>query len=508
MKKTLALLLAAILVIGMFGTAAAEEPVEITFMTGGINEFDEKDNPFTTFFEEKTGVKLTIELAPESAFVERFQIFMSTGDELPELMYMPNGQNALHQNAVDAGQIIALDEWIEKYPNITKYTSPLAWETAKVMDDGKIYALPTSIMNRQDGAYVRKDWLDKFGITVPEDGTITLETFKDILYKFTFEDPDGNGVDDTYGLSLGSNGEFLEPNWLLYGAFNQFGWQKDESGTYDFINSRYDRSNTNFRDNLEFVANLWADGVIDPNWINNTGGMNRTRFMQGIAGMTVSTPGHYVNMRNELKTLFPEAEIVYITRIAKNEGDVVPGAAFGAGTWGSVVVTNTALEKGKVDAIFKLIDYMLSDEGWDVLTNGLEGLQYEVVNGEKVFNAEASDKFENGEKAPYAIMRRYDDARYLLGPANMDPNDAAILTTFVANAMANLKISLNLGYTTDAEREQVYLDYQKEVQATISKILIGELPPSAWDECLEGWYKNGGDAAVEQMNAYLNSKGY
>jgi putative aldouronate transport system substrate-binding protein len=51
-----------------------------------------------------------------------------------------------------------------------------------------------------------------------------------------------------------------------------------------------------------------------------------------------------------------------------------------------------------------------------------------------------------------------------------------------------------------------FIDYsQKTYAQTISKIIVGELPVSAYDELLEGWYENGGEEYVQQMNEYIKS---
>lgn len=57
---------------------------------------------------------------------------------------------------------------------------------------------------------IRKSWLDAVGGEIPK----TLEDFRELAYKFTYEDPDGNGVDDTYGFAAAFNApgahEYLE----------------------------------------------------------------------------------------------------------------------------------------------------------------------------------------------------------------------------------------------------------------------------------------------------------
>ena len=68
------------------------------------------------------------------------------------------------------------------------------------MVNGRLYGIPTASAAQGDGMmmYIRKDWLDNLGLEVPK----TMEELKAVAKAFTEDDPDGNGVDDTYGLAL------------------------------------------------------------------------------------------------------------------------------------------------------------------------------------------------------------------------------------------------------------------------------------------------------------------
>ena len=74
-------------------------------------------------------------------------------------------------------------------------------------------------MNEVTGAelmYVRKDWLDRLGLEPPE----TLEEYYEVIRAFTLDDPDGNGVQDTIGLTLTSK---LGRSSPFFGAFGTRG---------------------------------------------------------------------------------------------------------------------------------------------------------------------------------------------------------------------------------------------------------------------------------------------
>ena len=101
------------------------------------------------------------------------------------------------------GVIADITEVYEKYASdqLREYQ---AWgdgnslNAAKV--DGKLYGIPQVNDYRGDAMmmFIRQDWLDNLNLEIPT----TMEELKAVAKAFTEQDPDGNGVDDTYGLAL------------------------------------------------------------------------------------------------------------------------------------------------------------------------------------------------------------------------------------------------------------------------------------------------------------------
>ena len=68
-----------------------------------------------------------------------------------------------------------------------------------------------------------------------------------------------------------------------------------------------------------------------------------------------------------------------------------------------------------------------------------------------------------------------------------------------------VKPTIDKGYLPPASKEISYINYSKTMDEVVSKILIGNLDVSAYDDALNGWYKNGGEEYVKQMNDYIAS---
>ena len=94
------------------------------------------DNEIQQIIAEKTGVKgketwLTGQTAEEAIGT------LVAGDEYPDFICGGNGMPQLY----DAGALVALDDYIDKYPNIKNYFTEQEWDQLR-QDDGHIYWIP------------------------------------------------------------------------------------------------------------------------------------------------------------------------------------------------------------------------------------------------------------------------------------------------------------------------------------------------------------------------------
>lgn len=68
------------------------------------------------------------------------------------------------------------------------------------MVNGRLYGIP-EMTNSYDSVpemWIRLDWLENLGLEIPT----TVEDFMAVAHAFTYDDPDQNGIDDTYGLAI------------------------------------------------------------------------------------------------------------------------------------------------------------------------------------------------------------------------------------------------------------------------------------------------------------------
>ncbi|AUS98577.1 hypothetical protein CDQ84_16885 [Clostridium thermosuccinogenes] len=474
-------------------TAAEEVYTFKMFANFTPAEQSEADKAFFELVERENNVKIDLEIPPSTNYAERLQIMIAGGD-YPEVVLITNSSDKVVLDAVKSGVFLPLNEYLENAPNLKQYTYDISWESLKLTGDENIYGIPRTSIARADGYIVRKDWLDKVGITIPEDGAVTKEEFVQIVRAFTKEDPDGNGKDDTYGLAASTDSGDMGP--LLAWPFGIIGWQKADNGPYEYMNLQYSREHDNYKKALEFTQTLWKEGLIDPDWPVTKRDVSMERFKQGITGVISEFAGWIPQYLDDMLPINPNVELTYITGV-KNDDGIVEGGSFSTGFWGFWAITTSAK---KPERIIQVFDWLLSDDGWNAANYGPEGVTYTVEGDKKV----ATDLYQDF-KWGRAIVRRNNDPGFFV-PLNTPSDLQPKLEKWIGICIDQFVFSLDRGYRPAAADNPEFIDYsQKTYAQTISKIIVGELPVSAYDELLEGWYENGGEEYVQQMNEYIKS---
>ncbi len=180
---------------------------------------------------------------------------------------------AEYKNYVESGVIADVTDVYEQYASeelkeYMNFDGGMSMEALQV--DGRIYGLP-QISDPYSGCnlmFIRQDWLDNLGLEVPE----TMDELKEVALAFTYDDPDGNGQNDTYGLALdgvnilGNSVGDTDP------IFNAFGcYLGDDGMTYvegENGEVTWGGANTEgMKAALSFLQELYADGAIAKDFI-------------------------------------------------------------------------------------------------------------------------------------------------------------------------------------------------------------------------------------------------
>ena len=316
-------------------------------------------------------------------------IFLTEGPEESEFF------NSLIQN----GDIIAISDWVSEatYPNIYNYMKKFEYMRSNISyAGGKSWYIPSSWANEKS-LYVRQDWIDnlnnKLASVLVKEGVIASESDmteeiekkwkfgapKDLLefYRlaraFTLYDPDSNGTDDTTGYMSESNKDM--DAWV-YMAFDT-GWCQFVKDGDSYVYSDVTEGSMYA---TAYITRLITDGYMSLDSLTADNGTKQDRFSQGKAGM--------IYAHNWLNNFLSAIMSVTKCSIEEARSKVLMcdppagknGAWNGAGqdlSWQGFCI-NANMSNSRIRACLDLYEYLLSDEGYQLLQYGVEGEHYEV----------------------------------------------------------------------------------------------------------------------------------
>ncbi len=273
---------------------------------------------FEKQWEDAVGIDLVIKQLDHSGYVDAVGRTFASG-EYPDVIIMSADMYAQYASVTvnDAGDTLLWD-MTSAYENsdfFSRVTLPEINENIKV--NGKLLGFAPAYGNGCV-TYVKQAWLDAVGLKA-EDIT-DYESYYNMLEKFVNEDPDGNGVKDTYGVAaakfLGEEApwtNYLPEFWQdAYPAFVQ-----DANGVW------YDGFNTQAtKDALVRLQTAYADGVIDPETLTMGTKDAREKFYSAdqagsFGAFTYWAGTWYQNMTDSLDKNGVETELVMLPPIAE-----------------------------------------------------------------------------------------------------------------------------------------------------------------------------------------------
>ncbi|MDR1061975.1 MAG: extracellular solute-binding protein [Clostridiales bacterium] len=468
--------------------AAAEEPYKFTFFNNIFGSFSDGDQAVFDKLMAETNTVIELQNMPSSSYEESLTVMMASGD-YPELVMFPDYTKPVFLDGVEYKAVLPLNDYIANAPNVQKYTYPISFKVLSVMGDGQIYGIPRTSIARADGYMIRQDWLDRLGIGMTEGEPVTLAAFTDILRAFSQSDPDGNGANDTFGLGLyTADGNLEIPTALSY-TFGLNGWQEYPGEDYKYMDPKYSRQNDSFKNALEYMNALWNDKLVDPDWPTLNLDAHKQRFEQGITGMRAEFVGYMLEHEQNLQNVNPDARLSYMVGIVQNEGDKVAGGTYSTGVWGHFSVMSSAKNPQK---IVDVLDYMLSDNFWEVVKFGVEGVSWE-------FDAEGTRVAIPNTGSGGRFMRRNEDASFFIS-LNTPGSERPRLEKLIDICIGQAVFSKDEGFRPAIASDPAFLDADKELKTSVSKIIVGDLPIGDYNAVLDKWYDAGGRTYVEQMN--------
>ena len=416
-KRTLCLVLSALMVLSCFSFALAEEateitfplvdePLTLTFMAPRASDFANgyADMKLLNEYEEMTGIHIEWEEVPSSGWSEKIQLVLNSVD-LPDVIYSGGISTSDAARYGKEGVLLPLNDLIENYTVNIKRLLASRPDLKKLITapDGNIYGLPSideSLSTQVAGVLgMNMTWLERLGLEVPK----TLDEFTAVLRAFKEQDANGNGdPNDEIPLSLRSTSSSNRTTWIG-SFFGMFGVVDDE--THIMVKDGkiiFTPEQEGFKEALEYFHMLYAEGLLDPESFTQDDSTfyAKARSAEGIgASYCFSTfdLDQNDNTYNNYDLIDP---------ITDNEGNALVNLAVYIAGVSQNRYMITADCKDPVAAI-KWIDYWCDD--WEnalTVRFGYEGDSWEWLNEEKTQFTERAQT-PNGDTVNQAYVSQY-----------------------------------------------------------------------------------------------------
>lgn len=446
--------------------------------------FDPNENLMKEEIEKTTGYKVEYSMLPEDTAKadEKLNITIASGSEYDILKLRPYQYYRL----VKQGALQDLDAAIaEDGQTLKKAIKPISWDVAQY--DGKTYSVPLSNErpNIANSIAIRKDLLDKAGLSVPK----TLDEFTQTLRTLKEKYPDmipltGPGrADQQLYLNI------IVP--VIAGAFGIYNeWTDVDGELVHYMNM------PQFKEYVQYMTGLYEEGLIDPDWPVNTLASCNEKFTSGKA---VMDPYHYNDASANFTALtgnFPDAELVYLNAL---KGPYGKGVRIERKINYFICVPKSS--PNVKDAV-KFIDSMLEYDNFEYLTLGEEGKHFtkEGTDFEPIMPIFNDERFWS-----YWYLMGIDEYKYpdmWLARIKKDPNQYNNFSAINADIdeVGHLDPA---GYAPTlpavADNQQTL---RKQVDDFCVRVLTGANAIDSFDTLLAKWKSDGGDAMTEQMNGW------
>ncbi|MDF2964390.1 MAG: transporter substrate-binding protein, partial [Paenibacillus sp.] len=253
--------------------------VELTWLRPGdmAAKMGGSDDRIIQEINKKLGIQLKIKMVPQNEF-DKVNIAMASGD-YPDIVTMSYPSQPVNQWIKD-GVLLPINDYLKDMPTVKNILEKdVAWSAV----DGKFYGSVFLSQNKSSNLAItiRQDWLDKLGLKVPG----TLDELYEVLKAFRTKDPDGNGKEDTYGLTAlttNSSSPMTHLDFVFYAYGVPYGdWSLDAAGSVipNFEHPAYKKG-------IEYLNKLYKEKLLDPEFmVNNSIQLGETKFYQSKVGV-------------------------------------------------------------------------------------------------------------------------------------------------------------------------------------------------------------------------------
>ncbi|MEJ6402659.1 sugar ABC transporter permease [Yoonia sp. 2307UL14-13] len=364
-----------------------DEPLELTIqMNHARYPIYDENWPVEQAARELTGIHLkndtvgaNMRTDENTGRTEALNLMLAAG-HVPDIVGSSRIKDFVNQYGPE-GAFLPLNDLIDEHaPNLKAFLEARPEiKSAISAADGNMYYIPYLPDGKYGrGYFIRYDWLNALDLEVPE----TVEEFEEVLRAFKTQDPNGNGEADEIPYFARQWPELIRLVTL---------WDGRSSGSdtyHDFYvddgQIKHPYAGEGYREGIKNLARWYEEGLVDPEVFTRGSSARDYLLSENLGGAThdwfASTSG-YNRLSSDIdgfsfKAFAPPASISG-QRVAEHRRIPIKPDGWAIG------YTN----EHPVETI-RYFDFWFTEEGRRLANFGVEGQQYEMVDGEPKFTEE------------------------------------------------------------------------------------------------------------------------
>jgi len=451
---------------------------------------DVNNNDYIHYVEDQTGLNIEFINEPTSSnYPQKLNTMMASNNIPDVVMLMDVTQRADLARFADEGMIVPLDNYLTDYPNLKGALKPESWELTK--HNGKIYAVP---FQRFDStpymAFMRKDWLDNLNIN-PDTDLETIDDWYNVLKRFVTDDPDRDGKNDTYGMTATTSGTHFTCEAFL----DAFDAAKDK-----FVDGELQPYYIlpQYKQWLKFMHKLYEEKILDPNFIVDDSSLFWNKVTSGKYGSFL----WFWGLTEYQSTGYDRSDLVAVRPPRKRDGSE---SSYVYSSPNRHMMAITSACKHPENAL-KLFDWACSQAGGVFVYAGIEGKDYDMVNGKIVLRPDRKGKNIGWRQLTLGVQNPN---------VSKEPLHGIMVQNYGSQGMDDLALADKCGsynnldlYCPTFTELQKY-DLLKPVQQFTDKAIIGAVDiDSEWDKYVANWRHAGGDEKIKLATEWYVNSGY
>ena len=452
-----------------------------------------KDGKTAQFMSEKAGVGYwspSVLWDGGNGYQSKLQLRIAS-DEMPD-MFTPIKGNEV--TLAKDGKIVDLKEYLPKYaPNIWNAVPQDVWDTIAASDptgNGGIYYVPSVFTYYDYGPFIRKDWLDKLGLSMPT----TQQEYVEVLKQFRDGDPNGNGLQDELPTSGREFGRWMDHIFAMYGVSMMEGYPQ-----YDMYDGQltYSALTPNMKAALEFASSLYQDKLLDQDTFLNKANDLWAKINGDKVGSWFHIPrGSKDLVLDKLLLVAPNAELAILPSFSAEGYD-------GYYSYKKIGEPQLCITKNDEETIInclKLADWYYNPDNMDDIIWGVPDVSFTMENGNKV-PIPRDQQIE--ALTPFANLTLDYQTKMLQAKADVS-SDVDKKTFETVISLLNDSQGINAKQiASDGMPNSVYEGYpdiqsHKLYQEYMTKIILGTYSIDKFDEFVEMWNQSGGDEVTKR----------